>query len=428
MGFIFATVLIDMISIGLIIPVLPVIAGSFSQTQAEHAQAFLWVAAAFGIANFIGSPVLGALSDQYGRRPVLLLGFFGLALSFFVTASATALWMLVVVRLFSGAMQANISVANAYVADITPPEDRAKRFGMLGAAFGVGFILGPATGGLLGEIDVRLPFWVAGTLALVNLAYGFFVLPESLPQEKRRKMDWRKANPVSALSGLVQLQAVGPLVGVIALASLAQFILHASWVLFTTFKFGWGPKENGLSLFAVGFMSALVQGFLLPRMLKRFPTQRLVVWALLSSALTYFGWALVPEGWMLVLLIVLNVFGYAATAAIQSIVSNAVDATRQGATMGAVASLNSLMAVLGPIIGPTLLIQVAELPQGDWRIGAPFLLCALLQTLALLLALQYASADGTLYHRRRPAATCPVRQPLQNRARRVGSRPAPSLP
>lgn len=389
MGFIFATVLIDMISIGLIIPVLPVIAGSFSQTQAEHAQAFLWVAAAFGIANFIGSPVLGALSDQYGRRPVLLLGFFGLALSFFVTASATALWMLVVVRLFSGAMQANISVANAYVADITPPEDRAKRFGMLGAAFGVGFILGPATGGLLGEIDVRLPFWVAGTLALVNLAYGFFVLPESLPQEKRRKMDWRKANPVSALSGLVQLQAVGPLVGVIALASLAQFILHASWVLFTTFKFGWGPKENGLSLFAVGFMSALVQGFLLPRMLKRFPTQRLVVWALLSSALTYFGWALVPEGWMLVLLIVLNVFGYAATAAIQSIVSNAVDATRQGATMGAVASLNSLMAVLGPIIGPTLLIQVAELPQGDWRIGAPFLLCALLQTLALLLALQW---------------------------------------
>jgi MFS transporter, DHA1 family, tetracycline resistance protein len=389
MGFIFATVLIDMISIGLIIPVLPVIAGSFSETNAEHAQAFLWVAMAFGFANFIGSPVLGALSDQYGRRPVLLLGFFGLALSFFVTASATALWMLIVVRLFSGAMQANISVANAYVADITPPEDRAKRFGMLGAAFGVGFILGPATGGLLGEIDVRLPFWVAGTLALVNLAYGFFVLPESLPPEKRRKMDWRKANPVSALSGLVRLKGVGPLVWVIGLSALAQYVLHASWVLFTTFKFGWGPKENGLSLFAVGFMSALVQGFLLPRMLKRFPTQRLVVWSLLSSSLTYLGWALVPEGWMLVVLIVMNVFGYAAQASIQSIVSNSVDATRQGTTMGAVASLNSLMAVLGPVIGPTLLIQVAELREGDWRIGAPFLLCALLQAVALLMALQW---------------------------------------
>jgi len=389
MAFIFATVLIDMVSIGLIIPVLPLIAGSFSSTQAEHAQAFLWVAASFGIANFFGSSVLGALSDQYGRRPVLLLGFMGLALSFFVTAAATALWMLVVVRLFSGAMQANVSVANAYVADITPPQDRAKRFGLLGAAFGIGFILGPATGGLLGEIDIRLPFWVAGCLALLNLAYGYFVLPESLPPERRRSFDWRRANPVSALSGLAQLKSVGPLVWVIALSSLAQFIVHSSWVLFTSFKFGWGPRDNGLSLFAVGFMSALVQGFLLPRMLKRFPTQKLVVWALASSSLTYLGWALVPQGWMLVALIVLNVFGYAAQASIQSIVSNAVDATRQGATMGAVSSLNSLMAVLGPIIGPTLLIQVAGLPQGDWRIGTPFLLCAALQVLALIMALQW---------------------------------------
>ena len=196
MAFIFATVLIDMVSIGLIIPVLPLIAGSFSSTQAEHAQAFLWVAASFGIANFFGSSVLGALSDQYGRRPVLLLGFMGLALSFFVTAAATALWMLVVVRLFSGAMQANVSVANAYVADITPPQDRAKRFGLLGAAFGIGFILGPATGGLLGEIDIRLPFLVAGCLALLNLAYGYFVLPESLPPERGR---WRR-EPVLCLS------------------------------------------------------------------------------------------------------------------------------------------------------------------------------------------------------------------------------------
>jgi MFS transporter, DHA1 family, tetracycline resistance protein len=390
MGFIFATVLIDMISIGLIIPVLPLIAGSFSQTQGEHAMAFLWVAAAFGFANFIGSPVLGALSDQYGRRPILLLGFCGLALSFFVTASATALWVLVVVRLFSGAMQANISVANAYVADITPPAERAKRFGQLGAAFGVGFILGPATGGVLGEIDVRLPFIVAGCLALVNLAYGFFVLPESLPQDKRRAFDWRKANPISALSNLAGLKGVGVLVVVIGLSTLAQFILHSSWVLFTSFKFGWGPRENGLSLFAVGLMSVIVQGFLLPRLLKRFTPARLVVLSLLSSAITYAGWALVPQGWMLVALIVCNVFGYAAAAAIQSIVSNSVDATRQGATMGAVSSLNSLMAVLGPVIGPGLLTLVADLPRGDWRIGAPFLFCAALQFLALYFALRYA--------------------------------------
>ena len=389
MGFIFATVLIDMISIGLIIPVLPAIAGSFSSSQADHAVAYLWVAGAFGLANFIGSPLLGALSDQYGRRPVLLLGFFGLALSFFVTAAATALWVLVAIRLVSGAMQANVSVANAYVADITPPAERAKRFGQLGAAFGIGFILGPATGGVLGAIDLRLPFVVAGCLALVNLAYGYFVLPESLPQDKRRAFNWRTANPISSLKKLTELKDVGVLVVVIGLSALAQFILHSSWVLFTTFKFGWGPKENGLSLFAVGFMSVLVQGFLLPRLLKRFATPRLVVLALVSSSLTYLGWALVPQGWMLIVLIVFNVFGYAATAAIQSIVSNSVDATRQGATMGAVAGLNSLMAVLGPLIGPGLLTLVAHLPQGDWRIGAPFMLCAALQALALVFALAY---------------------------------------
>lgn len=395
MAFIFATVLIDMISIGLIIPVLPVIAGSFSHTQAEHAVAYLLVAGAFGLANFVGSPILGALSDQYGRRPVLLIGFCGLALSFFVTAAAHALWVLVVVRLFSGAMQANISVANAYVADITPPAERAKRFGQLGAAFGVGFILGPATGGLLGEIDVRLPFVVAGVLALINLAYGFFVLPESLTKDKRRRFEWRNANPISSLAKLAALRGVGVLVVVIGLSALAQFILHSSWVLITTFKFGWGPRENGLSLFAVGLMSVIVQGFLLPRLLKRFEVSRLVVLALVSSSLTYIGWALAPEPWMMFVLIGLNVFGYASSAAIQSIVSNSVDATRQGATMGAVASLNSLMAVLGPIIGPGLLTLVADLPRGDWRIGAPFLFCAALQALALVFALRFARTHPT---------------------------------
>jgi DHA1 family tetracycline resistance protein-like MFS transporter len=389
MGFIFATVLIDMISIGLIIPVLPVIAGSFSSSQADHAMAYLLVAGAFGLANFVGSPVLGALSDQYGRRPVLLIGFCGLALSFFVTAAATALWVLVAVRLVSGAMQANISVANAYVADITPPEERAKRFGQLGAAFGVGFILGPATGGLLGAIDVRLPFILAGCLALLNLAYGYFVLPESLPQDKRRTFDWRTANPISSLNKLAHLKGVGVLVVVIGLSALAQFILHSSWVLFTTFKFGWGPKENGWSLFAVGLVSVIVQGFLLPKMLKRFSSPRLVVLALVSSTLAYIGWALAPQPWMMFVIIGMNIFGYAASAAIQSIVSNSVDATRQGTTMGAVASLNSLMAVLGPIIGPGLLTLVAELPRNDWRIGAPFLFCAALQAVALVFALRF---------------------------------------
>src|SRR5512141_1941292 len=216
MPFIMLTTLIDMIAIGLIIPVLPALVGSFTATPADQAFWYGMVTFSFSFANFLASPVLGALSDRYGRRPVLLLGFCGLALSFFATALATAVWMLLAVRLVSGAMQSNLAVANAYVADITPPENRAKRFGMLGAMFGVGFILGPVMGGLLGAIDLRLPFFVAGGLALMNLLYGYFVLPESLSAERRHAFHWRAANPVASLRGLAQLKGAGRLAAVVA--------------------------------------------------------------------------------------------------------------------------------------------------------------------------------------------------------------------
>lgn len=388
-------VLIDMISIGLIIPVLPPLVGTFASTPAEHHLAYLAVAFAFGIANFFGSPVLGSLSDRFGRRPVMLIGFCGLALSFFVTAMATALWMLVAVRLVSGAMQANAAVANAYVADISRPEERAKRFGMLGAAFGMGFILGPAMGGILGDINLHLPFFVAGSLALVNWLYGFFVLPESLKQENRRPFEWRKANPVSALSRLGQLKGVGGLVFVLGLSGLAQLILHSSWVLYTSHKFGWGPKDNGLSLFAVGVMSVIVQGFLMPRLLKAFAAHKLVLWGLASSVLTnaFWGWAV--EGWMMYVPIVVNVLGFAAGTALQSLISNAADARTQGETMGAVSSLNSVMAVLAPVIGPGLMYLVSDVPVTHWLAGAPFYFCALLQALSLFFAWRHFAQATT---------------------------------
>ena len=291
MPFIMVTVLIDMVSIGLIVPVLPVLVGTFTASQAEQAFWFGAVTFAFSIANFFASPVLGALSDRFGRRPVLLLGFSALALSFFAIAVVTQLWMLILVRLFGGAMQANVSVANAYVADITAPADRARRFGLLGAMFGIGFILGPVTGGLLGAIDIHLPFFAAGGMALLNLLYGWFVLPESLPPDRRRPIDWAAAvNPVAALTQLGRLGGVGVLVAVVALTALSQFILYTCWVLYTTFKFGWGPLQNGWSLFAVGVISALVQGLLLGRLLKRFSPQRLAVAGLVSSALGYLAW------------------------------------------------------------------------------------------------------------------------------------------
>ena len=389
MPFIMATVLIDMISIGLIIPVLAPLIGTFTASQSEQAFWYGVITIVFGIANFFGSPILGRLSDRYGRRPVLLLGFSGLALSFFVTGMATALWMLVVVRLFSGAMQSNVAVANAYVADITPPEQRAKAFGKLGAMLGLGFILGPVIGGLLGGISLHLPFFAAGALACVNWLYGYFVLPESLPVERRQPFVLREANPVNSLRGLTALKGVGSLVVVIALSGLAQFMTHTTWVLYTTFKFGWGPTQNGWSLFAIGVMSVLVQGVLLGKLLKRFAPQRLAIMGLVSSSLCFVLWGVATEGWMLYAVIFVNVLGFAVSASIQSLISNAADPSTQGRTAGAVGSLNSMMAVVAPAIGAPLLATVSHLPHGDWRIGAPFYFCALLQAASAVIALRH---------------------------------------
>ena len=383
------TVLIDMVSIGLIIPVLPPLVGSFTSSPSEQAFWYGAVTIVFAVANFFGSPILGRLSDRYGRRPVLLLGFSGLGLSFFVTGMATALWMLLLVRLFSGAMQSNIAVANAYVADITPPAERAQAFGKLGAMIGMGFILGPVLGGLLGGISLHLPFFVAGSLACVNWLYGYFVLPESLPLERRRPFVLREANPVSALRGLAELKGVGALVVVIGLSGLAQFMTHTSWVLYTTFKFGWGPTQNGWSLFAIGLMSVLVQGVFLSRLLKRFSPQRLAIMGLISSSVCYALWGAASEGWMLYAVIFANVLGFAVSASIQSLIANAADPSTQGRTAGAVGSLNSMMAVFAPAIGAPLLATVSHLPHGDWRIGAPFYFCALLQAASTLIALRH---------------------------------------
>jgi len=221
MPFIMLTVLIDMMAIGVIIPVLPPLVAAFSEAPADQAYWYGVAACTFGAATFVFSPILGALSDQFGRRRVLLLCFFGLALSFFGTALATTLSGLIAWRIVGGAMQANAAIASAYVADISAPEQRAKRFGLLGAMMGLGFILGPVMGGLLGAIDLHLPFYVSGALALLNLAYGYFVLPESLPEDRRKPLDWRTANPVASLGKLAQLRGMGPLVGVVAFSGLA---------------------------------------------------------------------------------------------------------------------------------------------------------------------------------------------------------------
>ena len=401
MPFIMIAVLMDFMAIGLIIPVLPPLVGSFTHSQTDQALWYGVVTFTFGFANFLASPVLGALSDRYGRRPILLLGFFGFGLNFFATGLATSMWMLIAARVVGGALQANAAVANAYVADITPPEQRAKRFGLLGAMLGLGFIIGPVMGGLLGAVNLQLPFFVAGGLAMLNLLYGYFVLPESLPVEKRSPFKWTALNPLNSMRALAQLKGVGALVGVVAFSALAQFVLYTCWVLYTTFKFGWGPLENGWSLAAVGVMSVLVQGVLLGRMIKVFQPQRLAVIGLVSSALGYAAWGAATQGWMMFAVIAVNLFGFTVTATVQSMISSAADARSQGQTMGAVNSLSSLMAVVAPALGAPLLGLVSHLPQGDWRIGAPLYFCALLQVVSLCLALVH-------FQRHRAAAVLPT--------------------
>lgn len=399
MPFIMLTVLIDMVAIGLIIPVLPALVGSFAGSQADQAYWYGVVAFSFGFSNFLASPMLGALSDHFGRRPLLLLGFLGLGLSFFVTALATSIWTLVAVRVVSGAMQTNAAIANAYVADITAPEERARRFGLLGAMMGLGFIVGPVMGGLLGAIKLQLPFLVAGALTVVNFTYGYFVLPESLDEAQRKPFRWSAASPLRALRALAQLKGIGPLVGVVGFSTLAQFVLYTVWVLYTTFKFGWGPLENGWSLAIVGIVSVIAQGFLLGRLLKVFSAQRLAVMGLVSSMLANVMWGAATAGWMMYVIVVANILSTTVAASVQSLISSAADSRSQGQTLGAVNSLSSLMAVVAPTLGAPLLGMVSHLPRGDWRIGAPFYFCAALQAASLYLAVLHFRR-----HRRAEAA------------------------
>lgn len=389
MPFIMVTVLLDMMSIGIIAPVLPKLIGSFMASGAGTSMAYGAAQACFAIAQFFSAPVLGALSDRYGRRPVLLLGLLGMGVNFFVTALATEFWMLLAVRVMGGAVCANIAVANAYVADITEPKDRAKNYGMLGAMFGLGFILGPVMGGLLGEQNLHWPFFLAGSLCLLNCLYGYFVLPESLPLERRRGFELSRVNPFTSLARLRELKGVETLMWITGLSILAQFCLHTSWFLYTEFKFGWTPRENGLSLLVVGGMAVLVQGGLLRHIQKHIPTHKLVRIGLISSTVAFVGYGVVPEGWMLLAVVVANVFGYMVQPGLQSLVANAVDPTRQGESMGAISSINSVAAVLGPVMGTPLLAMVSHYPRGDWHLGAPFYLCAAIQGVAAIIGLRY---------------------------------------
>lgn len=375
-----------LLGIGLIIPVLPALVGEFTTSRDLQSYWYGALSATYGIMQFFCMPLLGALSDRFGRRPVLLLSIFGLGMNFLLTALASSLWVLLVARVIGGATGASFSVANAYAADITSREERSKSFGVLGAAFGLGFIVGPMVGGLLGSYSLRLPFYAAASLSVLNWLYGFFVLPESHPREQRSGFALAKVNPFAAVAALAQLRGVGGLVAVYALTVLAQFILQTTWVLYTAFRFGWGPRENGVALFVVGLVAAGVQGGLLGVLLKKLGEVRTTLLGMTSGAIAFLCYGLANQGWMMYAVIFANLLGFAAAPALQGIVSKAVDPRQQGVTMGSLNAVSSMMIVLAPLLGTSLLGQVGHLPAGDWRIGVTFFLSAALQTIALGLA------------------------------------------
>jgi DHA1 family tetracycline resistance protein-like MFS transporter len=384
--FILVVVFIDVLGIGLAMPVLPMLIGDYTPSRDLQSYWYGVLVVVYGLMQFFCAPLLGALSDRFGRRPVILASIFGLGLHYLLLALAPSLWFMLIARVIGGVTGASFSVANAYASDVSSAEGRARSFGLIGAAFGLGFIFGPVIGGLLGSIDLHLPFYVAAGLALVNGLYGVFVVPESLPGDRRARFDLKRANPFAALLALSRHREVGRLVVVFALVVLAQLILQTTWVLFTHFRFGWGPRENGFALFWVGLVAAVVQGVMLGRLLRRFGEVRLALLGLSVGTIAYLLYGLAPQGWMMYAIIIGNFISFAVGPALQGIVSNAVGPREQGVTMGALNSIQSIMFVVAPAIGTPLLAQISHLPPSDWRVGVTFFVSAVLQAAALVVA------------------------------------------
>lgn len=384
--FVFITVVLDMMAVGIIIPVLQPLLVQFRGGDVASATLYYGLfASLWALMQFLFSPVIGALSDRFGRRPVILLSNAGLGLDYIVMALAPSLPWLLAGRLVSGITSASYPTAGAYIADVTPPAERAGRFGMLGAAFGIGFVIGPAVGGLLGDIDLRLPFWVAAALSLANAAYGYFILPESLPPEQRRPFKWRSANIVASLRWAGSQAALPALLLAAVLMSLAHESLPNLFIPFTQARFGWGPGASGLALAAVGIASGIVSVGVVRQAVRRLGERQAILAGLLAGMVgcVVFATATSLPGFVggIALIALWGVAG----PAIQSRMSQQVDASEQGQLQGTISSLRALTGIIGPLIFTQLFAQVVDAPA-PWQQGAPYLLSALLLAAAAGLA------------------------------------------
>jgi MFS transporter, DHA1 family, tetracycline resistance protein len=387
LGFIFITLLIDVTGLGIIIPVMPKLIIELSGgTLSEAASYGGWMISVYSIMQFLCSPIMGGLSDRFGRRPVLLASLFGFGLDYLFLAFAPTLGWLFVGRMIAGVMGASFTTAGAYIADISSPEKRAQNFGLIGAAFGLGFIIGPVIGGLLGSFGPRVPFMVAAGLTLLNWLYGFFILPESLKPENRRAFEWKRANPVGTLKSLFRYKVIAGLFISLAFVYISAHAVQSNWSYYTIEKFQWNERAIGISLGVVGFVFAIVQGFLIRIIIPRLGQERSVYLGLALYALGFFLYGLATQGWMMYAITVVYCLGGIAGPALQGIMSGIIPPNEQGELQGGFTSLMSVSSIIGPAVMNSLFAYFASDQAPVYLPGSAMLLGAVLTIISSLLA------------------------------------------
>jgi DHA1 family tetracycline resistance protein-like MFS transporter len=387
LGFIFITLLIDVIGLGIIIPVMPKLISELTGDDISAASRDGgWLLFAYAFMQFICAPLIGGISDQFGRRPVLLASLFGFGVDYIFLAFAPTLAWLYAGRIIAGIMGASFTTGAAYIADISTPEKRAQNFGLLGAAFGLGFIIGPVLGGLLGQYGSRVPFMAAAALSFINWLYGYFILPESLKPENRRKFDWSRANPAGSLANLKRYPVIYGLIISLGLVYVALHAVQSNWSFYVIEKFKWTEAQIGYSLGAVGVLSAIIQGYLIRLIIPKLGQKRGVYLGLLLYAAGFILYAMASEGWMMYVFMIPYILGSIAGPSLQGIISTQVAANEQGEIQGALTSLQSLTSIIGPPLMANLFSFFTQPAAPVYLPGAPMIMAAVLTLVSAYLA------------------------------------------
>ncbi len=384
--FILITILIDCIGFGIIIPIMPDLIRELTQSDISEAARYGgWLLVAYAAMQFLFAPVLGSLSDRFGRRPILLIALFGMAVDYIFLAFAPTIWWLFVGRVFAGISGASITTASAYIADVSEPEKRAQNFGLIGAAFGLGFILGPVVGGLFAQFGLRVPFMIAAGLSLLNWLYGYFILPESLKTENRRKFDWKRANAIGALQQVRKYPALLGLLAALLILYLAAQSTQTIWSYYTIEKFNWNPTWVGYSLGFVGLTVAIVQGGLIRILIPMIGNKNAIKIGLWLYVTGFVCFSFASQGWMMFVFMIPYALAGITGPAIQGIISKQIPANEQGEIQGIMTSLMSLASIFGPLIMANLFFFFTSKTSPIHFPGAPFLLAAILTVLAIII-------------------------------------------